>query len=117
MSAVNVLVNGRSYNIACNDGEEEHLQRLAAMVDAKLIDLVKMVGQIGDQRLMLMAGLLLADELVSERTGKGDLNKAMEALKAANLELKAQADAAEGEAAAALEAAARRVETVISGLS
>ena len=116
MSAVNVQVNGRTYSIACNDGEEAHLQKLAAMVDAKLAGLVNLVGQIGDQRLMLMAAMLIADELVSERTRQTDLDRAMDEMKAANLELKAQADAAEGQAAEALEAAARRVETIIGKL-
>src|SRR5471032_2440173 len=62
MPLVNVMVNGRAYTIACDDGEEDHLRGLAAMVDAKAREVLGSVGQVGDSRLILMAALLLADE-------------------------------------------------------
>ena len=62
MPLVNVMVNGRAYTIACDEGEEEHLKRARRHVDAKVRELLGSVGQVGDQRLMLMAALLLADE-------------------------------------------------------
>src|ERR1700744_3966931 len=62
MPLVNVMVNGRAYTIACDDGEEEHLRELAQMVDAKAREVLGSVGQVGDSRLILMAALLLADE-------------------------------------------------------
>lgn len=63
MAQVAVTINGRSYRIACDDGQEEHLQRLAKFVDKKVSELVASVGQIGDTRLLVMASLLVADEL------------------------------------------------------
>jgi cell division protein ZapA len=63
MPLVNVMVNARAYTIACDDGEEGHLKKLAAYVDAKVRELMESVGQVGDARLLLMAGLLLADEI------------------------------------------------------
>lgn len=63
MAQVAVTINNRSYRIACDDGQEEHLQRLAAFVDKKVSELVASVGQIGDTRLLVMASLLVADEL------------------------------------------------------
>ncbi len=63
MAQVAVNINNRSYRIACDDGQEEHLQRLAQFVDKKVGELVAAVGQIGDTRLLVMASLLVADEL------------------------------------------------------
>jgi len=63
MAQVAVTINSRSYRIACDDGQEEHLQRLAQFVDKKVSELVASVGQIGDTRLLVMASLLVADEL------------------------------------------------------
>ena len=62
MPLVNVMVNGRAYTIACDEGEEEHLRALAGHVDGKVRELLETVGQVGDARLLLMAALLIADE-------------------------------------------------------
>src|SRR5262245_53850567 len=64
MAQVTVLVNGRNYTLACEDGEEEHLTALAGFIDSRVAELGIAVGQqVGDARLMLMASLVVADEL------------------------------------------------------
>ena len=63
MSNVVVTINGRSYDLTCNDGQEQHLRDLAAEIGRRVDDLAKTVGQPGEARLLLMVGLLLADEL------------------------------------------------------
>ena len=63
MAQVSITINGRSYDIACDDGQEAHLARLAEYVDRRVAELVSMVGQVGDSRLLVMASLLVADEL------------------------------------------------------
>ena len=63
MAQVSVTINGRNYRIACDDGQEAHLTKLAEYIDQRVAELVEAVGQIGDTRLMVMAGLLIADEL------------------------------------------------------
>lgn len=63
MAQVNVTINGRSYQIACEDGQEAHLTRLGQYVDKRIGELVAAVGQVGDSRLLVMASLLVADEL------------------------------------------------------
>jgi cell division protein ZapA len=63
MAQVSITINGRGYQIACDDGQEEHLRRLASYVDRRVAELVAAMGQIGDQRLLVMASLLVADEL------------------------------------------------------
>ncbi len=71
MGQVSVPVNGRSYAITCDDGQEPRIRRLAQYVDAKVGEFVASVGQIGEARLLLLAALVIADEL-------SDANDALE---------------------------------------
>ena len=63
MPQVSVQINGRNYQIACDEGQEAHLSRLGNYVDNRVRELVAAVGQVGDARLLVMVSLLLADEL------------------------------------------------------
>ncbi|HJP22527.1 MAG TPA: cell division protein ZapA [Alphaproteobacteria bacterium] len=63
MAQVEVTVNGRAYVVACEDGEETHLEELAEYLNGQVKELAESLGQVGEARLILMAGLLLADEL------------------------------------------------------
>lgn len=63
MAQLAITINGRSYEIACEEGQERHLSELGAYIDKRVKDLVASVGQIGDTRLLVMASLLIADEL------------------------------------------------------
>ena len=63
MAQVNITVNGRVYRMACEDGEEEHVEALGARFDAAIGELRQALGEIGDQRLMVMAGILMTDRL------------------------------------------------------
>jgi len=63
MSQVMVAIAGRTYRIACADGEERHLESLAALVDSKIQDMRASFGEIGDMRLHVMAAIALADEM------------------------------------------------------
>jgi cell division protein ZapA len=69
MAQVTVQINGRNYQVACGDGEQERISGLAAFVDGKVQELVGSLGNIGDQRLLVMVSLLLADELWEQREG------------------------------------------------
>ena len=71
MAQVDVSVNGQSYRIACEDGQEDRLVDLAAMVDEKVIGLVNQIGQVGSNRLLVMAALVIADELVDLKNEAG----------------------------------------------
>ena len=91
MAQVTVVINNRKYDIACDDGQEKHLTNLAQYVDGKVSDLVASVGQVGDARLLVMASLLVADELsdVYSELGKvneGKADKANTMLSATDLE-------------------------------
>jgi cell division protein ZapA len=70
MGQVNVQIGGRSYSLACGDGEETHLAGLASHLDRKTAELQAALGQMSEPRLLLMAGILMADELHELRSGK-----------------------------------------------
>ena len=63
MPTVIVRVNDRPYNMVCDEGEEDHLSELAALLENEVTKLKKSFGQVGDSRLLLMAGLVVADKL------------------------------------------------------
>ena len=63
MAQVTLTINGRKYDISCDNGEEPHLTQLAEYVDRRVGELVAKVGQVGDARLLVMTSLLVADEL------------------------------------------------------
>jgi len=63
MSKVTVLLNGREFTIGCEEGQEAYLKSLASYLDGKVQGITEQVGQIGDLRLLLMASLVVMDEL------------------------------------------------------
>ncbi len=101
MAQVSIAVNGRDYQIACEDGEEEHIAYLAQYINHHVDNLVESVGQVGEARLLLMAALVLSDEL-SEAYSELD-------------EFKTSADSKSGEdegSAALMQALTERLELV-----
>ncbi|HLI21968.1 MAG TPA: cell division protein ZapA [Stellaceae bacterium] len=63
MPQVAISINGRSYPVACDEGEEERIRELARVVDSKVAGFARQVGQAGEARLLVLAALVLADEL------------------------------------------------------
>ena len=63
MGQVVVKVNGRDFALSCVDGQEPRTRRLAQYVDAKIGEFTKTIGQVGEARLILLAALVIADEL------------------------------------------------------
>ncbi|MDA0229700.1 MAG: cell division protein ZapA [Proteobacteria bacterium] len=63
MAQLSVTIHGRNYPIVCDDGQEEHVTRLAAYIDKRATEIAETVGQVGEGRLLVMTGLLVADEL------------------------------------------------------
>jgi len=68
MPNVEIEIAARRYQIACRAGEEDHLREVAALVDAKARDAAGALGSLGETRQLLIAALLLADQL-SDRGG------------------------------------------------
>ena len=77
MAQVEVTIGGRRYPLACRDGEEAHLTLLAAHLQEKVDELGRALGTMSETRLLLMAGILVADELfeVRKSTGAPDLTR------------------------------------------
>jgi cell division protein ZapA len=73
MANVDVEIGSRKYAVACKDGEEAHLRRLAAIVDRKAQQAEQAVGTMAEARHLLFASLLLADELVERQGGSAVL--------------------------------------------
>ena len=63
MAQVTLRINGYAYPVGCEDGQEEHLQAMAAQVEERITRIKKMAGQSGESRLLVLAALLMADEL------------------------------------------------------
>ena len=64
MAEVDIAIAGRSYRIACRDGEEENLRSAASLVDAKSREALSGLGTLSEARQFLFASLLLADQLI-----------------------------------------------------
>ena len=103
MAQVTIEVNGRPYQVGCEDGQEAHLKELAALIDQQVKDVAKEVGPLGDTRLLLMASLLMADELA-------DLRRRAGAHQADLARVQTERDKAEAGAVKALETAAAKIE-------
>jgi cell division protein ZapA len=112
MPLVNVMVNSRAYTIACDDGEEEHLRELSAHVDGKVKELLASVGQVGDQRLLLMAALLIADEHHDASAKLHLRSQELGTLTATHDVVSGQLAQSEAIAAGAFEAATKRLEDI-----
>jgi cell division protein ZapA len=67
MAQVSITFNKRTYRFDCADGEAERLEKIAAYLKDRLDGLVREHGAIGDERLMLMAALMMTDELLEAR--------------------------------------------------
>lgn len=72
VAQVTLAVGNRRYDLNCREGEQQRLQALAAMVDAKAADAARAVGDTNEVRQLLMAALLLADELSEFRSASPD---------------------------------------------
>ncbi len=76
MAQVTITINGRNYPIACDAGEEERIGELARYVDEKVKGFAREFGGAGEARLLLLAALVLADELAEAREASGTLRRA-----------------------------------------
>jgi len=117
MGKVNLEINGRKYALGCDDGEEERLTRLGQKLDARVRTLADQFGQIGDVRLLVMAGISMTDEMEEMRENlEGQAETATAELRRASEDALASAQKSEITAADALADAARRIEKLAEKL-
>jgi cell division protein ZapA len=117
MSQINVTINGRQFRMACEDGEEEHLARLAEDLDARISRLRLRFGEIGDTRLTVMAALTLSDELAEAREKLKRVEPELTALQEAGTQSAERSNATQAAVSAALNSAAERIERMTRRLN
>ncbi len=100
MAQVTIKINGYAYIVGCEDGQEQHLQSMAGEIE-KRIDQIKAIGgQSGESRLLVLAGLLMADELHDVHKAASQRHDVTAPLATTDPELRALAERAEHIAAA-----------------
>lgn len=117
MAQVSVTIGGRVYRMACDDGQEEHLLRLARELDLKLGQLRETFGEIGDTRLTVMAAIMVSDELSELRRRVRGFEQEIEGLKEARSASVERLDSMERTSAQSLEKAAERIERLAHALN
>jgi cell division protein ZapA len=110
MAQVVVTIAGRTYRMACDDGEEARLEHLARDFDTRIAGLRASFGEIGDQRIIVMAALTLADELAEAQRQIGELKERLAEADGAIRSREVQSTNKQDRLASALGEAAQRIE-------
>lgn len=113
MSKVTISLNGRAFTIGCEEGQQAYLRDLAGHLDGHVRDLADKVGQIGDVRLLLMASLIVADEMREAQGRAESLKDEMTELKGRLSQAEARVRAERSRAAEAIERAADQLESLL----
>lgn len=117
MASVNATIAGRQFRLACEDGQEEHLQALARDIDERIEGLRKQFGEIGDTRLTVMAALMVADELSEAAHNTRRMEEELNALRDARVVSADRAKAASDAVVGAFNSAAERLEGITRKLN
>ncbi len=110
MSHINVTINGRQYRMACEEGQEVRLLKLAESFESRIQDLRGKFGEIGDARLTVMAALTVCDELLDASSRIRSLEQELEELRGVRVAAAERAKATQAAVANALNSAAERIE-------
>jgi cell division protein ZapA len=110
MSHINVTINGRQYRMACEEGQELRLLKLAESFEQRIQNLRGKFGEIGDARLTVMAALTVCDELLDASSRIPSLEKELEELRGVRAAAADRAKATQSAVANALNSAAERIE-------
>jgi len=109
---VNVEINGRKYRMACEEGQQQRLIGLAERLNTHVESLKGAVGEIGDNRLTVMAGIAVVDELAEAEKRIKALEEDVQVLTRAGQEVAAEIEMLEGRFATKLSDAAKALESV-----
>lgn len=112
MPEVNVEINGRKYRMACEEGQQGHLIALAERFNAQVEGLKGAVGEIGDNRLTVMAGIAVLDELTEANRRIAALEAEVETLTQAGHQIADELEATEKAFAGKLDEASRVIESI-----
>jgi cell division protein ZapA len=117
MATVNATIAGRQFRLACEDGQEDHLQKLSHDVDERIQGLRKQFGEIGDTRLTVMAALMVADEMSEAAIKMRRMEEELDALRDARVIATDRAKAASDAVVGAFNSAAERLEGITRKLN
>lgn len=110
---VSLIVNGRKYGLGCEEGEEDRLMRLGQKLDERVNAMANQFGQIGDLRLLVMAGITLLDELEDINVSvDGKVDERMGSLRKESEEALRYAGALENQTSETLLKVAKRIESL-----
>ena len=112
MAQVNVTIDGKSYRMACDEGQEAHLENLAMRFEKYVGHLKEGFGEIGDQRLTVMAAIMVMDELVELQKRVKGIESELETLRKTRDEALAKADKNDTALTGALSEMAARLEGI-----
>ncbi|HXB79919.1 MAG TPA: cell division protein ZapA [Bradyrhizobium sp.] len=110
MNHINVTINGRQYRMACEEGQEVRLLKLAESLESRIGSLRGKFGEIGDARLTVMAALTVCDELVDASNRIRALEQEVISLRDVRVAASDRVKATQVAVANALNAAAERIE-------
>lgn len=116
MPEVNVEIDGKKFRMACEEGQQAHLLELADRFNRTVLQLKGSFGEIGDNRLLVMAGIAVLDELAEAENRIGSLNQDIADLTTAGRELTLEAEELEQKFARRLSDAARKVEAIATAI-
>jgi len=116
MPEVNVEINGRRYRMACEEGQQKRLIALAERFNTQVEELKGAVGEIGDTRLTVMAGIAVVDELAEAEKRIARLESEVAELTRAGHEIADELERTEQKFSAKLDDASRVLEAVASTL-
>lgn len=114
MAEVSIEINGRKYRMACEDGQEDHLQRLGQRFDQHVSSFKGDFGEVGDTRLTVMAGIAVTDSLVEAERLIENLRAQLDEITRAGQSLADESEALETRFAARMSEAARKIELAAS---
>jgi cell division protein ZapA len=117
LSNVVVTVADRPYTMQCPDGEEEHLRELAALLDGEVMRIKQSVGAIGDIRLLVMSGLMVADRLSESIRKVESLEEQIKSLRESRNIAQMQTKDIEERVADRLDSATRRLEIIAKAMA
>ena len=116
MPEVNVEIDGKKYRMACEEGQEQHLLDLAERFNRTVSGLKGSFGEIGDNRLVVMAGIAVLDELAEAENRIESLKQDIADLTTAGRELTLETEELEHKFARRLADAARKVEAIAQAI-
>ncbi len=117
MGQITVGVNGRNYTVGCDNGQEEHIAELAAYIDHHIAELKESMGAVGDTRLMLLAGLIVADELSETVAKLEDLEAELEGLRQSQQSVEGKANGFETQAVQLIDGITARIDDISARLN